>query len=191
MGKIVKLLTFLLLTPLTLLLSLVYLSYLAYGADVNRHSFSNISQPVAFAALPSQESTLNDEIVTLDKRIENLRTFFNRHNSSLEPYAEYFVSVSEKYELDFRLLPAIAMQESNLCKKAPKGSYNCWGFGIYGKKMTKFTSYEEAIDTVAKTLFIEYKSKGLNTPEEIMAKYTPSNTGAWANSVNLFMDHLE
>jgi len=190
MGKIVKLLIFLILTPLTLFLSLIYLSYLSYGVS-NHYLFSNSSQPVAFAALPERESILDDQIIIADKRIENLRMFFSRYNSPLEPYTEYFVKTAEKYDLDYRLLPAIAMQESNLCKKAPKDSYNCWGYGIYGKKITKFSSYEEAIETVAKTLFIEYKSRGLVTPEEIMAKYTPSNNGAWANSVSFFMDRLE
>lgn len=191
MGKILKLLIFLILAPLTLMINLVYLFYLSYGVDTHRNLFSKFSQPIAFAALPSREIALSDEIITLDKRVENLRSFFNRHNSPLESYAEYFVKISEKYKLDFRLLPAIAMQESNLCKKAPKDSYNCWGFGIYGKKMTKFANYEEAIDTVAKTLFAEYKSKGLITPREIMAKYAPSSTGSWAESVSFFMDHLE
>lgn len=191
MGKTVKLLGFFILTPILLLVNLVYLSYLSHGVNPNRHNFSKIPQTVAFAAIPSEESIINDQIIALDKRVENLRLFFNRHDSPLEPYAQLLVDVAEKYELDFRLLPAIAMQESNLCKKAPKDSYNCWGFGIYSKKITRFPNYEEAIETVAKTLFNQYKSKGLVTPEEIMAKYTPSNTGSWANSVNFFMDQLQ
>lgn len=191
MGKTVRLVTFFIFTPILLLVSLIYLSYLSYGSSPNRYSFGQIPQTVAFAAIPSEESIINDQIITLDIRVENLRLFFNRHNSPLEPYAQFFVDISEKYELDFRLLPAIAMQESNLCKKAPKDSYNCWGFGIYGKKVTRFSNYEEAIETVARTLFNEYKSKGLITPEEIMSKYTPSNTGSWASSVNLFMNQLQ
>jgi len=191
MRKTVKLLTFFILTPILLFVSLIYLSYLSYGNNPNRHSFVQIPQTVAFAAIPSKESIIADQIVVLDKRVENLRLFFNRHNSPLEPYAQLLVDVAEKYELDFRLLPAIAMQESNLCKKAPKDSYNCWGFGIYGKKITQFSNYEEAIETVARTLFNEYKSKGLVTPEEIMAKYTPSNTGSWADAVNIFINQLQ
>ena len=191
MGKTVKLLGFFILSPILLLVSLIYLSYLIYGTNPNRHSFGQIPQSVAFAAIPSEESIINDQIITLDKRVENLQLFFKRHNSPLEPYAQSFVDISEKYELDYRLLPAIAMQESNLCKKAPKDSYNCWGFGIYNKKITRFSNYEEAIETVARTLFNQYKSKGLITPEEMMAKYTPSNTGSWAYAVNLFMNQLQ
>jgi len=58
------------------------------------------------------------------------------------------------------------MQESNLCKKQLKDSFNCWGFGIYGKKVTRFDSYKQAIYTVTKTLANQYKAKGLKTAEE-------------------------
>jgi hypothetical protein len=57
--------------------------------------------------------------------------------------------------------------------------------------MTTFDNYGQAIDTVTKTLAIDYKDKGLQTPEEIMSKYTPSNTGAWAASVSHFMRQLQ
>jgi len=120
-----------------------------------------------------------------------VRQFFAKYKSPLEPYAKNIVDDADKYTLDFRLLPAIAMQESNLCQKIITDSHNCWGFGIYGKTVTKFESYPEAIDTVTKTLANNYVAGGLNTPDEIMRKYTPSNTGAWADSVNYFMAQLQ
>jgi hypothetical protein len=99
--------------------------------------------------------------------------------------------MADKYSLDFRLIPSIAMQESNLCKKIPAESYNCWGFGIYGSKVTKFSNYPEAIETVTRTLALKYKEKGLVTPEEIMSMYTPSSNGSWAHGVNHFMQQLQ
>ena len=83
------------------------------------------------------------------------------------------------------------MQESTLCKKAPKNSYNCWGFGIYGKKVTRFDNYHIAIETVTKTLATKYKDQGLETPEQIMSKYTPSSNGSWAKGVLGFMERME
>ena len=89
--------------------------------------------------------------------------------------------------LDF--LPAIAMQESNLCKKIPEGSNNCWGWGIYGGKVTKFSNYPEAIETISKSLATKYRrSKGLVTPHEVGRLYNPSNTNNWAESVTHFME---
>jgi hypothetical protein len=103
------------------------------------------------------------------------------------------VDVADKYKLDYRLVPAIAMQESNLCKNLPgklKDSHNCWGFGVYGTKVTKFDNYNDAINTVTKTLAIQYVGKGLETPEQIMTRYTPGSNGSWANGVNHFMNVL-
>ena len=177
-------------TPLIIFISIVYLSYFSYKKTGSSFLNSN-NQSVAFAALPTTDNLLEDQISSKDGRIENLRVFLNRYESPLEPFSRQIVESSEKYNLDFRLLPAIAMQESNLCKKAPQNTYNCWGFGIYGKKVTSFSGYEEAIETVSRTLAKNYRDIGLVTPEQIMTKYTPSNNGAWALSVNHFMNQLQ
>jgi hypothetical protein len=145
---------------------------------------------VAYAALPPSSGILKAEIVEEDARIAVVRDFFQKYKSPLIPFAEDVIVSADKYGLDYKLIPAIAMQESNLCKKIIKDSYNCWGFGIYGKKVTRFDNYKEAIDTVTKTLAKQYKAKGLETPEQIMKKYTPSSNGSWAYGVNHFSKQL-
>ena len=82
------------------------------------------------------------------------------------------------------------MQESTLCEKAPQDSYNCWGFGIYGGKVTRFESFEQAIETIARTLSQNYHAKGLIEPVDIMSRYTPSNTGEWADNVSYVMERI-
>ncbi|MFH1187143.1 MAG: hypothetical protein V1697_03155 [Candidatus Levyibacteriota bacterium] len=149
------------------------------------------NRDVAYAALPGTENVVESKITSKDARIETLNQFFAKYKSSLLPYAEDVVVAAEKYGLDWRLVPAIAMQESNLCMKEPKESYNCWGFGIYGKKVTRFDNYPQAIDTVSKSLASDYINQGLITPEEIMSKYTPSNEGDWADSITHFMNQLQ
>ncbi|MBI2613375.1 MAG: glucosaminidase domain-containing protein [Candidatus Levybacteria bacterium] len=134
---------------------------------------------------------MGDNIFFKDARIEIVRQFFEKYKSPLVPFAENIVEDADKYGLDYKLLPAIAMQESNLCQKIITDSYNCWGFGIYGKKVTRFESYPEAIDTVTRTLVNNYVAGGLTTPQEIMKKYTPSNNGSWAYSVSYFMNLLQ
>lgn len=127
-----------------------------------------------------------------EARVEVLQAFFKRYNSPLLSYAQKIVSTADKYSLDWRLLPAIAMQESNLCKKIPKNSYNCWGFGIYSGKVTRFSNFDQAIETVTKTLARDYKEKqGLEEPTEIVTRYTPGNNGSWANGVNYFMSKIQ
>ena len=182
--------SFFIFTPILIFASILYLLFIAYHQEG-----SNISQSpdhrIAFAALPSAENVLEDHITSVDARVEIVRQFFEKYKSPLEQFAQDVVDAADKHSLDFRLIPAIAMQESNLCHKIILDSYNCWGFGIYAKKVTRFTSYPEAIETVTKTLAKNYKQKGLNTPEEIMTKYTPSNNGSWADSVNYFMNLLQ
>ena len=141
----------------------------------------------AFNVLGSYEP----EFGLADGRVANLKSFFRKYNSPLYDYAELIVKTSDKYHFDYRLLPAIAMQESNLCRYIPEGSHNCWGWGIYGNTVTKFSSYEEAIETVAKGIKENYLDKGLVTASKIMEKYTPSSNGSWAYGVNTFIRALE
>ncbi|MCL5438786.1 MAG: hypothetical protein M1268_02245 [Patescibacteria group bacterium] len=178
---------------LFLAFNIVLLSYLKYHKQtISIPLFSSTSaQTVAYAALPTAQNNFSDEITQEDARVEKIREFLVKYKSPLAPYAEKIVNEADKNNIDHRLLPAIAMQESNLCVKAPKDSYNCWGFGIYEKKVTRFSGFEEAIETVTKTLARDYINQGLQTPEDIQKKYTPSNNGDWAKSVNHFMASLD
>ena len=126
-----------------------------------------------------------------DGRAANLKVFFRKYNSPLYNYAEKIVSVSDQNKFDYRLLPAIAMQESNLCRIIPDNSFNCWGWGIYGTTITRFESYDEAIETVGRGIKDHYIDEGLTTPSQIMEKYTPSSNGSWAHGVNTFLKALE
>lgn len=128
-----------------------------------------------------------------DGRAEIVANFLKRHKSPLEPYdyyGEVLVGIADKYSIDFRLLPAIAMQESNLCKVIPEGSYNCLGFGIHSRGTLTFPSYEASFERAAKELKANYINQGRITPEMIMKKYTPSSNGSWANSVNQWMAEM-
>jgi len=155
------------------------------GSNYNpNNQFSKSSAPLVLG-----EFTTN--INVSDGRSANLKSFFRKYNSPLYDHAETIVRVSDKYQFDYRLLPAIAMQESNLCLKIPEGSYNCWGWGIYGDLVTKFSSYEEAIETVAKGIKKEYIDKGLIKASTIMEKYTPPSKGSWAHGVNTFLELLQ
>jgi hypothetical protein len=192
MRKIILFSSFFIFTPVLLIISIIYFFFLSYDyKSYNKLSNQRPNQSVAFAALPSAENVFEDKITFKDARIEMVKQFFARYKSPLEPFASNVIHEADKYGLDFRLIPSIAMQESNLCKKIITDSFNCWGFGIYGKKITRFESFPEAIETVTKTLAKNYVAGGLDTPEEIMKKYTPSSNGSWANNVNYYMGQLQ
>ena len=145
-----------------------------------------------YTALPQVLGSFSSVVTTGDARPEILRQFLKKHNSPLEPYAEFIVQKSDEVGLeDPRLVVAIAMCESNLCKKSPPNSYNCWGFQ---NGATKFPSMEWAISRVIETLKKEYLDKGLTTPEKIMAKYAPPSVekgGPWARCVEHFLKKLQ
>lgn len=149
------------------------------------------AKEIRYAALPTAENIFQDSITETNAQAEILRQFFHKYGSPLEPLSQLIVDTSEKYGLDPRLLPSIAMTESGGCEKIPAGSHNCWGFGIYGGKILHFNSYEEGIETVAKTLSTKYKARGLETPEEIEKQYTPNSNGHWQSSVYQFMNELQ
>ncbi|NTU73820.1 hypothetical protein HGB07_06700 [Candidatus Roizmanbacteria bacterium] len=144
-----------------------------------------------FTSAPFVMGAYTTKAEIADARGVNLRTFFRKYNSPLYDYADFIVETSDKYKFDYRLLPAIAMQESNLCRVIPDNSHNCWGWGIYGETVTRFDSYEEAIEAVAKGLKKNYIDKGLVTASAIMSKYNPSSNGSWAHGVNVFLKALE
>lgn len=147
------------------------------------------------AALPPRLATgAKTEVQIADARAEIVAEFLERHDSPLEPYDHFgrvLVETADRYDLDYRLLPAIMMQESNLCKRIPEGSYNCLGFGIHERGTLGFASYEEGFDRAARELKERYVDIGLTTPEDIMKKYTPSSNGSWAFSVNQWIVEME
>ncbi len=138
-----------------------------------------------------EEIIFDNYVVVADSRPLIIKKYLTSFDSPLLPYADLIFKTSQDYGLDYRLLLAIAQQESNLCKKIPEDSYNCWGWGIHSRGTLRFSSYEEAILAVAKGLKEDYLDKGLKTPEEIMTKYTPLSDGSWAFGVRQFMEEME
>lgn len=128
-----------------------------------------------------------------DGRAAIVAKFLERYHSPLQPYDHFgqvFVEIADKYNFDFRLLPAIAMQESNLCKASDPAIHNCLGFGIHKRGTLAFDTYEANFERAGKELKANYIDKGLTTPELIMKKYTPSSDGSWASSVNQWMAEM-
>jgi hypothetical protein len=176
--------------PLLLILSTLYLSFLSYEKQ-NQGVLGANTRGIAYAALPPEEDEIQNTIEEADSKAEILRQYFASYKSPLEPYSQDFVAAAQRYDIDYRLLPAIAMQESNLCRRIIANSNNCWGFGIHGGKVTTFNNYPEAIETITKTLATKYRANGLVTPKEIAKMYNPSNTNNWAENVTHFMSLLE
>lgn len=191
---------FFILTPLTISISAFSLGVLTnYSEPIPAKesilSKSVISSPQTgvqvYAALPENIASLGGFATSSDARGELLRQYLSRYESPLVAYADYIVQKSDEYGIDFRLPVAIARQESALCKFIPQSTYNCWGWGIHSKGTLGFETWEAGIETVIKGLKEDYINRGLETPEEIMTKYTPLSSGSWAEAVNFFISEME
>ena len=133
----------------------------------------------------------NKEIEIGDARPLIIKRYLERYNSPLAPYADLINELSDTYGFEYYWIPAIAQQESNLSKKIPEGSFNCWGYGIHSKGTLRFENYDLALRSFAEYLKRVYFDKGLNTAELIMKKYCPNSNGSWARGVNQFIHEME
>ncbi len=134
-----------------------------------------------------------DYIITYEKvdREAQLRKFFKKYNSPLEENSATFVEVADRYDMDYRLLPAISCLESSCGKKLIPESYNPFGWGVYGGNYIAFADYDESIETVGEGLHKGYIVKGANTVEKIAPIYNPPNPIKWGQSVRFFMNQID
>lgn len=194
--KLIFVFVFFLITPVALFASV--LSLVAISSDTK--NFQTVSQniitsPVAgvqvYASLPNDFPSVYGEVVEADARPEIIKTYLKENQSPLTPYAAFIVQTADKYKIDWRLITAIAMKESGLCRIIPPSSHNCWGWGIHSKGTLGFDSYEEGIETVTKGLKDNYIDIGLTTPEKIMTKYAHPDSTTWAEGVSTYMSELQ
>lgn len=176
-------------TATTLIFSLLFSIYLSNTKIVK----PTVQSFKLYAALPKSEVLISDDIYHADGRAKIIENFFKTYKAPLADSSNAFIAIADRHNLDWRLLPAISMQESNGGKKVINDSFNPFGYGIYGKVVTKFQSWDEAIERVGRSLREDYLNLGLKTPYQIMTKYTPpslSKEGAWAKGVIAFMEEL-
>lgn len=131
----------------------------------------------------------------LDPRALILHDYLAQYDSPLQYHAQDFIDAADTYDVDWKLVPAIAGVESTFGKAIPGGhepsstSYNGWGWGIYGDNRIGFASWRDGIFTVTKGLREGYMDKGLTTPMAMNRVYASSPT--WGQRVNYFMNDID
>lgn len=125
-----------------------------------------------------------------DARPVLVERFLHENSSPMSGMGKTFVTAADKYELDWRLLPAIAFQESTLGKHIIFGSYNAFGWGVIDNTTIgmSFNSWEDSIFTVAKGLREDYLNKGYTTPETININYAADKD--WNKKVRFAMEEI-
>jgi hypothetical protein len=180
---------------LTLIVGVVELTYLSGKLDKKVVVFgkNGVDDVIVGSAgeIENKDIYINAIATGADARPMLIKNYLEKYNSPLLPYSDLIFELSESYGYEYYWIVAIAQQESNLCKKIPDDSHNCWGYGIHKSGTLKFDNYELAIKSYAEYLKRQYFDKGLNTPELIMKKYCPSSNGSWANGVNQFIEELK
>ena len=185
--------------PLTFILLIVNLTLLASSTN-----WTHPPVPLSNAA-PNENSVtaasgtsevLSANVIAGDARTLLLELFLRENNSPMTPYANLIVQQADTYGFDFRLVPAIAMCESNLGKRVPlKSGFNPFGIAVYtGSQSGKnFDSWQDAIEWVSQYIHDRYYAQGITTLEEIGAIWAPpsvNNGGSWANCVEYFENSI-
>ena len=99
-------------------------------------------------------------------------------------------------KVDFRLVPAIAMCESNLGKRVPlKAGFNPFGIAVYTGTQTgkNFDSWQNAIEWVSQYIYTKYYSKGITALHDIGEIWAPPSAndgGSWADCVEFFENSI-
>lgn len=111
--------------------------------------FLTTSSPLAltYSTQPMIQTAAESQAIVLKERADKIDAYFEKRNMPLQGYGMTMVLASEKHDIDWRLLPAIAIRESTggkfACGKNPFG---------WGSCAIKFDSWEIAIETVARNL---------------------------------------
>lgn len=205
-GKIFFLASFLVLTPVlitteVILLGMIKQSFraraknasgevLAVTDELNREK-RQVNEKILSYSGQENEQTLFMNVISADARPILVKRYLEKYNSPLAEFSELIFDVSQRYGLDYRMIVAIAQQESNLCKKSPVNCFNCWGAGIHSRGTMCFDDYPQGIEWMAKYLKEEYLDKGRQTVDQIMEKYCPLSNGSWAFGVKQFMAEME
>jgi len=127
---------------------------------------------------------------TADTRADTLFAFLSEYNSPLAAFSDQFISYADTYNLDWKLVAAIAGVESTFGKHVPIGSYNAWGWGIFTGEQSGigFEDWEDGIKTVSQGLRKNYVDKGATTVTEMGYIYAASPV--WAQHVQYFLDKI-
>lgn len=140
---------------------------------------------------------VNATVIAGDARSLLVSAFLQNIHSPMAPYADRIVAEADKYDIDYTLVPAIAMCESQAGKHMPKkNEYNFAGIAVatgtnHGKA---FTSWSQAISWVTNYIKTQYFDKGITDLRDIGSIWAPPSvaTGySWTNCVEYEQNQIK
>lgn len=133
----------------------------------------------------------------VDPRKAKLYNFFAHYNAPVGLNIDDFLETADKYNLDYRLLPAIAGSESTFGRHTP----SCADFNPFGWTSTtspcgfwRFATFGEAIRFVGEkiatgTYYTTYQRTGKIS--DLAISYNPGGTEEWTYKVTRFMEEID
>jgi len=169
------------LTPTVLVICLLLLGL--SGTSAGAH----LSDPMAESAMPPSPARPEAAPAISAQRIDE---YLTGKGSPLAGHGQTFVDKGRQYNIDPRLLVAIAGAESTFGKYTCS-AYNAWNWFDRGWCNSPFGSWDEGIGTVAqglRRLYFDGELDGVlrNTIPLIGEKYCGSGCTNWVNNVTLF-----
>lgn len=186
--------------PITVILLLVNLTMLL--------GYSSSAAPARLSAMPPQQRSfqlaagtgtaqvLSARVEASDAREYLVESFLRKHNSPMAPFSRIIVAQADKNNIDFRLVTAIAMCESNAGKRMPKkDEFNAFGIAVYTGQLhgKSFDSWPHAIEWVSKYIKTKYYDRGITDLRDIGAIWAPpsvANGYSWTNCVESFQNEI-
>lgn len=156
-------------------------------------SFSQASS-VGFVGLSSAQAPQSGETVfeatATDVRALKIESVFSKFKCPMQGTGEFLVQKADEHKIPYWLVASVAFQESGCGKKTPKvggdESYNAWGYGVWGGNVKMFADWHAGISAVSRYFDVNFFSKGISDPCEIMKTYTPPSKGSWCEGVKYF-----
>lgn len=187
--------------PITLILLIVNLAVLhgynhTYPAEVKLSAMPPQELNFQLAAGIGTSQVLSAQIIASDARAYLVESFLKHHDSPMAPFSQIIVNEADKNGIDFRLVTAIAMCESNAGKRMPKkDEFNAFGIAVYTGQLNgkSFDSWPHAIEWVSNYIKTRYFDRGITDLHDIGAIWAPPSveTGySWTNCVESFKKEI-
>jgi len=200
LRKALKVFAWFNLTLLLLVIDVFYLS--SYVTNKNEASVRTkhlTALRMEINAPSSSGEVLGTSVVGDDARILLVKNFITKNNaeSPFLTHTDTIVNEADKNKIDFRLVPAIAMCESNLGKRIPSSdSFNAWGIAVFTGQNNgkKFNDWPHAINWVSSYIREKFFDKGITDLREIGAIWAPPSVEkdySWTRCVEGFMEEMQ
>lgn len=121
-------------------------------------------------------------ILEHQRKVSALSSYLYSLGSPMAPHAELIITSASQCGVDYRLVMAIAGNESYYGKVGGGKYYNAWGWGPY----IHYSSWEESIPSFACSFAKHYVFQGYSTVETIAPKYGAVDQQKWIKNVYWF-----